>query len=282
MRQSSPSSACFFLTLVAPTPVRAQVGGAVQRQAQNILFDNRPLIRWEFTVAAGLTYASVNALLIGIDTFNTPAERDRRALALSRTATALAMYLTFYSWALGGYTPVPFGMYPFVRLGLMTFLASEAISHFNNVNTTPQGSGSVSLKRSWSLPIYVGVALAATQFGLDFQNLWLELYVGGMLTHWAATLAATEFNQPLAIALSQSWITFDPSFRFALKYYLANLGTIGAMLYWTYLGSGSLYANSPNYPSQSYQVSFERQLAATFLLTWTIALDQLFRLQKAR
>jgi hypothetical protein len=272
----------FLLALAGPRPAQAQIGGAARNQAENILFDNRQLIRWEVTLAAGVVYTSLNALLIGLDTFNNPAQEDRRALALSRSAAALAMYLTFYPWTLGGDTPLPFGMHPFMRLGLMTFLASEASANFSNVNNVPQGFGTVSRKQTWALPIYVGVALAATQFGLDFRNLWFELYLGGLLTHWSAALNVTEPGQNAAIALTQSWTTFDPSFGFAVRYYLANLGTIGAMMYWTYIGSHQFGANSPNYATQSYNVSFERQVATTFLLTFSIALDQLIRRQYAR
>jgi hypothetical protein len=140
---------------------------------------------------------------------------------------------------------------------------------FSNVSKFPKGTGTATLNLRTTVPLHVGVSIAANKVGIQVPNLWFEIFGGANLDQWKSQFALTEAGAPAGAATSaaRSYWLVDPAVGIGVKYALGNGFAIGLNSTWAFAEARSVMAQSPNFPSESYTLTSGRQTTTAVKFT---------------
>ncbi len=144
----------------------------------------------------------------------------------------------------------------FVETGIQTaFGANSLVQSFQNVNTTPQGTGQQTVRENVQVPLLVGLSIPLTD-GTVVAPPFLNIYGGVTFDSWTHSIAGREGGAPNGPGFnaSNSRFTADPTAGVGLRVPINPRYNfwIGLNTEVQFRPGSVVQAQSPNFPSQTY------------------------------
>jgi hypothetical protein len=147
----------------------------------------------------------------------------------------------------------------FFETGVQTgFGANSLIQSFQNVNTTPQGSGQQTVRENVQVPLLVGLSISLTDGTSVIPPSVLHVYGGVTLDSWTHTISGREAGAPAGPGFNavNNRFTVDPTvgvgWRSSMGRSVAGNFWIGFNTEFQFRPGSVVQAPSANFPSETY------------------------------
>lgn len=154
----------------------------------------------------------------------------------------------------------------YIELGLTD--PGQASASFSGLSAIPLGTGTSTLKETWSIPLQLGYRLPARYLGINSPALEFLVHGGVDFDRWKAGFNLTEAGAPggPGTSASKTWWSADPAVGVGARYHLSRNWFVGVDSTWAFARSQSISAPSANFaPLQSYTLATGRHTMTTVL-----------------
>ncbi len=144
----------------------------------------------------------------------------------------------------------------------------QASASFSGLSAIPMGTGTSTLKETWSIPLQLGLRVPARYLGINSPALEFLVHGGVDFDRWKAGFNLTEAGAPggPGTSASKTWWSADPAVGVGARYHLSRNWFVGVDSTWAFAHSQSISAPSANFaPLQSYTLATGSHTMTTVL-----------------